>query len=420
METNKENGFLDLLNRELITALGCTEPIALAYTAAKAREVLGEFPQRIEAYVSNNIVKNVKSVAVPCTNGMKGIDVACVLGVVGGIADLKLEVLSSVKNDDVEKTKKLLSKDFCQTFPLKSTANLHIIIKAFGECHTCEVELKDKHDNIINIIKDGETLFHKDDCPKEDFSFDFSLEDIFNFVQNIEIEKVKNLIEKQMTLNMEIAEEGIKNDYGQRIGKTLLSSYPNDVNTKARAMAASGSDARMNGCAMPVVINSGSGNQGITLCVPICVFSKEYKKSQEVTIRAVLLSNLVSIYIKNGIGKLSAFCGAVSASSGVAAGLTYLMDGTFDQVEKAITNTVANVSGIVCDGAKSSCAAKISSSVDAGIMAYYMAIKDNAFCAGDGIIDNSIEGTIENVSRLGKEGMKETDDEIISIMLNKR
>ncbi len=420
MQTNKKQGFLDLLNHELITALGCTEPIALAYASAKAREVLGEFPTRIEVFVSNNIVKNVKSVAVPNSDGLKGIDVACVLGVVGGCADLKLEVLSTVTAENLIKTKELLKTDYCAVLPLKSVANLHIIVKAFSEKHNCEVELKDKHDNIVNIIKDSQTIFHKDESPKETLKFDFSLKDVFAFVQNVEIEKVKDLIERQMTMNMAISEEGMKNDYGQRIGKTLLSSYPNDVNLKARAMAAAGSDARMNGCAMPVVINSGSGNQGITLCVPICVFSKEFKKDKEITIRAVLLSNLVSIYIKNGIGKLSAFCGAVSASSGVAAGLTYLMNGTFLQVEKAITNTVANISGIVCDGAKSSCAAKISSSVDAGIMAYYMAIKDNAFCAGDGIIDNNIEGTIENVSRLGKEGMKETDDEIISIMLNKR
>lgn len=420
MQTNKEQSFLDLLNNELVTALGCTEPIAIAFASAKAREVLGAFPDRVEIYVSNNIVKNVKSVTVPCTNGMKGIDVACVLGIVGGNADLSLEVLTKVTDDDVAKTKELIKNDFCKIYPLKGKANLHIIVKVFVGDNSAEVELKDKHDNIVKIVKNGEILLATNSDESEEDCFDFSLEDVYEFVTDVELSKVESLLVKQMTYNMAIAEEGMRHDYGQMIGKTLLAHYPNDVNLKARAMAAAGSDARMNGCAMPVVINSGSGNQGITLCVPICVFSKEYNKDKESTLRALLLSNLISIYIKKGIGKLSAFCGAVSASTGVAAGLTYLMGGTFAQVEKAITNTVANVSGIVCDGAKSSCAAKISSSIDAGIMAYYMAMSDNAFNGGDGIIDNDIEGTIENVSRLGKDGMKETDDEIISIMLNNK
>ncbi len=419
--SEKEEQFLRLLKQELVPALGCTEPIAIAFAAAKARTLLSEFPKRVEIYVSNNIVKNVKSVTVPFTNGLKGIDVACNLGIVAGDADMVLEVLSKVTTEDVEKTRQLCASEFCKIFPLKSASNLHIIVKAFNDVESSEVEVKDEHGNIVRMVKDGKVLFEKLDNTESDEVFEFSLKDVFNFVKDVDVDKIFNIIEMQIRYNVAIAEEGIKGDYGQKVGKTLIANYPNDVNLKAKAYAAAGSDARMNGCTMPVIINSGSGNQGITLSVPIYVFAKEYHKSQNSLIKAVLLSNLVSIYIKKGIGKLSAFCGAVSASCGVAAGLTYLMDGNFDKISKAITNTVGNVSGIVCDGAKSSCAAKISSSVDAGIMAYYMAMNDNAFEGGDGIIDKSIEGTIKNVSRLGKDGMRETDDEIISIMLsNKR
>lgn len=410
------DAFIELLNEELVTALGCTEPIAIAYCAAKSRELLGDFPQRVEIYASNNIIKNVKSVTVPKSGGMKGVDTACVLGVVAGNAALGLEVLNDVTEKDVQTAKTLLKDGFCETYALKTTSTLNIIVKVFGNGNSAEVELKDGHTNIVRTVLNGKVLF-ENDKPIVEKEYDFTLEEAYGFVKNIELEKVEEIISRQLEKNVAIAKEGLKGNYGSMVGKTLMLNYKDDVANRARAMAAAGSDARMNGCAMPVVINSGSGNQGITLSVPIYVFAEEYKKSKEELIRATLLSNLVSIYIKKGIGKLSAFCGAVSASCGVAAGLVFLMGGSFAQVGEAITNTAGNVSGIVCDGAKSSCAAKIASSVDAGIMAFYMAMRNNVFCGGDGIVDDSIEGTIANVSRLGRNGMRETDDEIISIML---
>lgn len=414
-----EEMFLELLNEELVTALGCTEPIAIAYASAKARDVLGVFPDRVEIYASNNIIKNVKSVTVPKTNGLKGLAAACVVGIVGGDASLKLEVLNGVSNGDAEKVRKLIDKGFCTAYPLKSTATLHIIVNVYKDGHNAEVELKDGHTNVVRIVKDGKELYI-DRTETEEKKYSFTLEDVFEFVKGVELSKVKDLILRQIECNVAIGKEGLNGSYGSMVGRTLLESAPDSVALRARAMAAAGSDARMNGCSMPVVINSGSGNQGITLCVPIYVYAKEYDKSEEELVRAVLLSNLVSIYIKKGIGKLSAFCGAVSASCGVAAGLVCLMGGNSAQIEEAITNTAGNISGIVCDGAKSSCAAKIATSVDAGIMAFCMAMKRKVFSGGDGIVDNDIEGTIENVSRLGREGMKETDDEIISIMLQKK
>lgn len=414
-----EEGFLALLDKELVVALGCTEPISISFTAAKAREVLGNFPERAEIAASNNIIKNVKSVAVPNADGLKGVEAACVLGIVAGDADNGLEVLKNVKEKDVAKTRELLRDGFCRAEAMKSNATLHVTVKVFYKDEWCEVEVKDGHDNIVKITKNDKVLFEKPSLSSDE-TYDFSLNDVFNFVATVELNKVSKIIKRQLDLNVAIAKEGLCHDYGSRVGKTLLEHYPDSVDVRARAMAAAGSDARMNGCAMPVVINSGSGNQGITLSVPLYVFSKEYDVPEERLIRSVLLANLVSIYIKKGIGKLSAFCGAVSAGCGVAAGLTYLNGGTFAQAEEAISNTVADVAGIVCDGAKSSCAAKIASSVDAGIMAYYMAMRHDSFAGGDGIIEDDIEKTIGNVAVIGREGMKETDDEIIGIMLKNK
>ena len=417
MNTTNEEKFCALLEEELVPALGCTEPIAIAFAGAKAREVLGAMPDKVELYCSNNIVKNVKSVTVPFTNGMKGMDVACTLGVVAGDANLILEVLNNVKEEDIVRTRELVDAGFCKTHSLESTATLDIIVKAMRGEDSVEVEVKNAHGNVVKIVKNGELILNRDDYQTHSSDFEYSLNDILDFVDTVDIGKVEEVIMRQIDSNMAIANEGLRNDYGQRIGKTLLKNYGNSVEVRARAYAAAGSDARMNGCTMPVIINSGSGNQGITVSVPIYIFAEYYKKTREELIRAVLLSNLCSIHIKHGIGKLSAFCGAVSASCGVAAGITYIMGGNRRQVAGAISNTIANVSGIVCDGAKASCAAKISSSVDAGIMAYYMAMDNNAFGGGDGIIDSNIEITIDNVGKLGKDGMRETDNEIISIML---
>ncbi len=414
-----ENYFIEILKQELVPALGCTEPISLAYAGAKVREILGDMPDKIQLFVSNNIIKNVKSVVVPMTNGLKGMDIACVLGVVGGNAQKELEVLADVTENHVKIAKNLVQANFCDIHSLKSCSTLHIIVVAYKDLHTAQVEIKDGHINVVMIKKDDQIIYEKQHQIQDEKEVECSFEDIYNFAQNVELSKIEKIILNQINCNVAICEEGLKNNYGKNVGATLLSNYPHDVNVLAKAYAAAGSDARMNGCAMPVVINSGSGNQGITVSVPIYIFAKEYNKSQEQLIRAVLLSNLVAIYLKKGIGKLSAYCGVVGASSGTAGGITMLMGGTLRQIKNAVTNTLADVSGIVCDGAKSSCAIKIASSVDAGIVSYYMAINNRVFDGGDGIVDSDFEKTIKNVSRLGKDGMKETDEEIIKIMLNK-
>ncbi|MEG1706741.1 MAG: L-serine ammonia-lyase, iron-sulfur-dependent, subunit alpha, partial [Clostridia bacterium] len=365
-----------------------------------------------------NIIKNVKSVVVPNTNGLKGVDVACIVGIIGGDASLGLEVLRSVREQDIVETNRLLAEKFCKTLHLETTSPLHIKVTAYCGEMSAMVELKDGHSNIVKIIKNGEVLLEKESEVKKEERHDIRLADIYEFANEVPLHKVSGIIKRQIDCNSAMCEEGLRNNYGQGIGRTLIAIYGDkDARVLARAKASAGSDARMGGCSLPVIINSGSGNQGITVSVPIVEFSKELHSSMETLIRAVTLSNLVAIYLKRGIGKLSAYCGVVSASCGAGAGITYLSGGTYAQITKTISNTLANVSGIVCDGAKGSCAAKIASSVDACIISHYMAMNNNAFEAGDGIVKGDIEKTIDGVSRIGKYGMKETDLEILSIML---
>lgn len=418
MKTKAQEKLLDILQAELIPALGCTEPIAIALAAASAREVLGAFPDRIEIYASSNIIKNVKSVVVPSTGGQKGIEAAATLGVIVGKATGGLEIFSNVLEEQRKKLNDLLRTQFCKTYHLKSGCNLHIIAKAYQGDNCGEAEIRNSHDKVVRTAKNGVRQSGLAEGAEEVPIDSFTLSELYDFATTVKWNEIDAVISRQIACNLAICEEGLSRSYGKNVGKTILLDFHNDVNNRARAYAAAGSDARMNGCALPVIINSGSGNQGITASVPICIFAKETDVDREKTVRAVCLSNLVAIYLKRGIGKLSAYCGAVSASCGVAAGLTYLKGGSFSQIAKAITNTVAGVSGIVCDGAKSSCAVKIASSVDAAIMAHYMALADRAFDGGDGIIACDIENMIENVMRLGKQGMRETDAEIIDIMLH--
>lgn len=410
--------FIDTLKKELVPALGCTEPIAIAYVSAKARETLGGMPDSVDIEVSGNVLKNVKSVGVPNAPGLKGVDAACVVGMVGGDSSLDLEVLQPVTASDVEKAKSLLASGFCRVMHLESDEPLHIRVTAYKGAHKSVVELKHGHTEIVYIELDGKVLLSKP--ARDDFSVDSecTLRDIFDFANEVKIADVYDVIHRQIEYNYAICREGLKENYGQNIGKTLLSIYGNDAKITARALAAAGSDARMSGCSLPVVINSGSGNQGLTVSIPVLEFAREVGADEDTTYRALVLSNLVAIHLKQGMGKLSAFCGVVSAATGAGAGITYLFTKNFDMVSKTITNTIANVSGIVCDGAKGSCAAKISSSIDACILAHYLTMSDNTFKGGDGIVKNDVEDTIEGVTRIGKDAMKETDKEILEIMFD--
>ena len=414
-----ENLYIDILKEELVPAMGCTEPISIAYAAAKARETLGEFPLRGKVEVSGNIVKNAKSVTVPHTGGMRGIKSAFAAGLAAGDATAKLEVITHVTDGQIAEIARI--KEFDVQIETPENARIFDIgITLYSAEHTAYVRIADSHTNVVCIRKDGETLFEKPlafEGKKTDRSV-LSVEGIVEFAQTVDVEKVKELLDRQIAYNMAIAEEGLKNDYGATVGKVLLRSYQGDIKITARAYAAAASDARMNGCELPVIINSGSGNQGITASVPVIEYAKELKVSEEKLYRALLVSNLITIHLKTGIGRLSAYCGVVSAGCGAGAGIAYLHGGDFKAIAHTIVNALAIVSGIVCDGAKASCAGKISSAVDAGILGYFMYTRGNQFRGGDGIITKGVENTIKNVGHLGREGMKETDKEILKIMLD--
>ena len=415
--------YLEILKEELIPALGCTEPIAVAFAAAKAREVLGEMPERIIASCSGNIVKNVKGVIVPTTKNLRGIPAAAILGAVGGDASKGLEVLAGITEDDLKTTKELMQKHICQQELLITPAKLHIILEAFSGEHSSKVEILHTHLGIVHVEKDGETIFDipHDAAEEQEGELDRSLlniADIYEFANTVEISDVLPILEKQVRYNTRISRVGLNEKYGANIGKTLLDMYGYDVKIRAKAAAAAGSDARMGGCELPVVINSGSGNQGMTVSLPVIEYAKELQVTDEKLYRALCLSNLVAIHQKSKIGRLSAYCGAVSAAAGAGAGIAYLMDQTVDEISETIINTIANVSGIVCDGAKASCAAKIATSVDAAIMAVEMTNHGRRFRPGEGIVKDDVESTINSVTRMAREGMRETDEEILKIMID--
>ena len=413
--------FIDILKEELVPALGCTEPIAIAYASAKAKEVLGEFPDKITVECSGNIIKNVMGVTVPTTNNLKGIEVSAILGVVGGNASKKLEVLTEVKEEDIEKTKELANQGICEVKHIKNVENLYINVILKGKEHVSSVTISNGHTNIVKIMKDGILLLDNNTESAKESKIDKSnlnIKNIYEFANTADISILKDVLDKQIEYNTKIAAEGLKNKYGANVGESLLKHYGKDVKVLAKAYAAAGSDARMSGCTLPVVINSGSGNQGITVSIPLIIYAKHLNSDSEKLYRALILSNLIAIHQKTGLGKLSAYCGAVSAACGAGAGIAYLHDEDFEVITKTITNTIANVSGIVCDGAKPSCAAKIASSVDAAIMGYYMAIDGNTFVSGEGLVKEDIEDTIDSICKMGKDGMRETDIEIINLMIS--
>ncbi|MBR3644562.1 MAG: serine dehydratase subunit alpha family protein, partial [Parasporobacterium sp.] len=392
--------YVQILKEELRPAMGCTEPIAIAYAAAKAREILGAVPDRVLAEVSGNIIKNVKSVVVPHTGGLQGIPVAVAAGIAAGDADAELEVLSKVTQEDISNV-----RDFMENTPIEvrhaDTGHIFdVMITAFRGGDSAFVRIADYHTNIVCVRKNGDTLLEKELVPEaadEDLTDRscLNIERIIDFAETVELEAVRDILERQIACNMAIAEEGLTSSYGANIGKTLLRDRENDINYRMRAYAAAASDARMGGCELPVIINSGSGNQGITASVPVIVYAREKKLPHEELLRALCVSNLVTAHLKTGIGRLSAYCGAVSAGCGAGAGIAYLKGGRFDMIAHTEVNAVAIASGMICDGAKASCAAKISTAVDAGLLGVAMYEDGNQFFGGEGIVKKGVENTID-------------------------
>ena len=417
----KYQDYINVLKEELIPAMGCTEPIAIAYAGAIAREHLGCLPERVEIEVSGNIIKNVKSVIVPNTGGLRGIEVAAAAGIVAGDAAKELKVISEVSTEAVAVIHKFLESTPITVNFSDSKKIFDIMITVYGNGHSAYVRICEFHTNIVEIREDDKYVLQKDIAVEDSLGFTdrgfMNVQEIIEFADTARIEDVKDILDLQIECNVNISEEGLAGDYGANIGKVLLKTYgTDDVKIRAKAKAAAGSDARMNGCEMPVVINSGSGNQGITASIPVIEYAKELGVSDEKRYRALLVSNLITIHLKSGIGRLSAYCGAVSAGCASGAGIAYLYGGGVDEVSHTIVNSLAITSGIICDGAKASCAAKIATAIDAGILGYNMYKERQQFYGGDGIVSKGVENTIKNVGQLAKEGMATTDQEILKIM----
>ena len=412
--------YLAILKEELVPAMGCTEPICLAYAAAKAREVLGSLPKRVEIKASGNIIKNVKSVIVPNTKGMKGLKASVAAGIVAGNPDKALEVIAEVTPEQKKEISKFLDDTLMTIVPLNVIAQLDVTVTLYDGNQSASVRIAGHHTNIVKIEKNEEVLFDSgyeaDANAKLTDRKCLCMKKIYDFANTVDIEELKAIICPQIECNKAISMEGLKNNWGANIGSTIL-SFGDDIRIKARAWAAAGSDARMSGCEMPVIINSGSGNQGMTVSLPILAYAEEYHIDEERTIRAIALSNLVAIHQKTGIGRLSAYCGAVSAGCASGCGIAYLMGEDFDVISHTLENALGIAAGIVCDGAKPSCAGKIAVSVESGILGYEMAKKGNELLGGDGIVGNDVEETIDHIGRLGRLGMKETDVEILKIMV---
>jgi len=423
LEQKLYDNYVAILNSELMPAFGCTEPIAIAYASAKAASLLERRPDFIEIYCSGNIVKNVQGVTVPNSGGLKGIEVAAILGVLGGDASKKLEVLENITPDIIAETSSLVGTGYCKSRLAEGVANLYILSKVFAGEHCAEVEIRNKHTNIIRMSIDGKDIYHidseSDDSHKSGDKKLLNVRDILDFADIVDIDDIKDVLDNQIQMNSVISDEGLKRNYGACVGRTLLQVYGDkDVKIRAKARAAAGSDARMSGCSLPVVINSGSGNQGMTVSLPVIEYAKEIGVTKEKLYRALVVSNLIALHQKKYIGNLSAYCGAVSAACGSGAAITYLYGGNYEEVSRTIINTIANVGGIVCDGAKASCAAKIASSVDAAIMGHYMSVNNHVFKNGEGLVQKDVEHTIRNLGYMGREGMKSTDIEILNMMMS--
>lgn len=412
--------YINILKEELIPAMGCTEPICLAYAAAKAHEVLNDFPDYVDISASGNIIKNVKSITVPNTNGMKGLKASIAAGIVAGNPDKALEVISNVSPKQKKDIITFLKKVPMKIHHVKCQEQLDVTVKLFKGGHHADVRISGFHTNIVHIQKDDVVIFESKYIGKPSKELTdrsvLSIEGIYDFANTVDLPEIQDVLERQLKYNKAISEEGLKNNWGSNIGSTLLKEYGNNVKIKARAWAAAGSDARMSGCELPVIINSGSGNQGLTTSMPILAYAEEYHIDKDRLYRALIVSNLIAIHQKSMIGRLSAYCGAISAGCAAACGIAYLLGEDLKTISQTLINSIAIVSGIVCDGAKASCAGKISVAVDAGILGYTMCKNGQKFKEGDGLVGKDVESTIKNIGLLGSIGMKETDREIIDIM----
>lgn len=422
---------LKILEEELLPAMGCTEPISVAYCAAVARDALGELPDRVLIQVSGNIIKNVKSVFVPNTDGMRGIPAAAAAGIIACRPDKQLEVISEITEEQKAQIKRFLADVPIEVDLADTSLIFDIVITLFHKKSYAKVRIANFHTNIVLIEKDGavlksEPVDEDDESKLTDRGF-LSVACIWDFVHSVDIGDVQPLLDRQIAYNMAISEEGLRGRYGANIGRVLLDSCPevlSDENSetairlRARASAAAGSDARMSGCELPVVINSGSGNQGITASVPVIVYARAMGVSQEKMYRALILSNLLAIHQKTPIGRLSAYCGAINAGAAAGCGIAYLKGADLDAVSHTLVNALAIASGVVCDGAKASCAGKIALAVDTGILGYEMYQQGQQFYSGDGIVKKGAENMVASVGRLGRLGMAETDKEILRIMLD--
>ena len=417
----KENyaEYIKILKEELVPAMGCTEPISIAYATARAKMVLSETPISAVVDVSGNIVKNARCVTVPHTGGMRGIKSAFAAGLVAGDAGKALEVIAHVTEDQVKQIQKVRDEFPVDVVTAEDARVFDIGVTLRSERHEAYVRIADSHTNIVCVKLDGQTLYEKS-LQAETFADRtcLNVKDVVTFADEVNEEDVREILDRQIDYNMAIAEEGMKNDYGANVGKILLRSYQPDIKITAKAYAAAASDARMNGCELPVIINSGSGNQGITASVPVIVYARGLHSSKEQLYRALCVSNLITVHLKSGIGALSAYCGVVSAGAGAACGIAYLLGGRNKEIAQTLINALAIDSGIICDGAKASCAAKIATAVESGLLGLNMYYNGSQFFAGDGIVKKGVENTIKSVSRLAADGMRETDKEILRIMLD--
>lgn len=422
MDRELYSAYVNILKEELVPAMGCTEPIAIAFAAAISRQVLGRIPEKVEICVSGNIIKNVKSVIVPHTGGLRGIEAAAAAGIIAGQAEKMLEVISDVTEEQIQEMSQYLKDAELVVTKSESDKIFEIIIKVIAGEHTALTHIVNNHTEVVLVKRDSIPVYEKTYEEIKETKTDRTLltvEKIVEFAEHVNIEDVRAVIARQIAYNTAIAKEGLHGNYGANIGSVLLFSYGDTVHNRAKAWAAAGSDARMNGCELPVVINSGSGNQGMTASLPVIVYAKELGVSEDMMYRALVVSNLITIHLKTGIGSLSAYCGAISAGCGAGAGITYLYGGRNREISHTIVNAIAINSGVVCDGAKASCAAKIASAVEAGLLGMQMFMHGNQFVGGDGIVTKGVEATIKNVGVLAREGMKETDKEILNIMMGK-
>ena len=415
------NTYVEILRRELVCAQGCTEPIAIAYCAAVARSTLGALPERIEVEASGNIIKNVKSVVVPGTNGNRGIAVAAAIGVLGGDETALLDVIKSVPQEAKDRLGAYLSATPITLIPVDRGIILDIGITAYKGDSYAKVRIVNEHTNIVLVEKDGQILLEKSTAPEEPAADApnyelLSVENIYDFAVTCDLDDVRETLLRQIEMNCAISDEGLRGDWGANIGSTLLHYTGTDVRTRAKARAAAGSDARMSGCELPVVINSGSGNQGMTASLPVIEYARDMGASEDQLLRALLVSNLLTTHAKTSIGRLSAYCGAVSAGAAAGAGVAFLHGGGVDEIAHTLVNALAVTSGIVCDGAKASCAAKIAMAVEAGFLGREMYCQGHQFFGGDGIVKSGVENSIRSFGRLGREGMRQTDEEIIKMM----